>query len=138
VSTTDPVRPRRRHELLDTSRLLRYGVAGGLSMFTHVGTLTLLVEAVGMRPVWASSIGFALSVLVSYSLQKWWVFASGSRHRSAIPKFLVATCVALLLNAAVIAIGTDVLHVHYVAVQVVALVLIPVSNYLINSLWTFR
>lgn len=50
----------------------------------------------------------------------------------------MATTVALPLHAGVRALGTEVLDGHYVLVQVVALVLIPVSNCLINGLWTFR
>ncbi|WP_109471673.1 GtrA family protein [Ornithinimicrobium cavernae] len=124
--------------LLSGGRLLRYAVAGGLSALTHVGTLTVLVETGLASPVVASTIGFVLSIVVSYSLQKAWVFSSTAAHRTTLPRFLVATAVGLLLNAAVLALGTEVLSVHYVLVQAVALVLIPLSNYLINSLWTFR
>lgn len=124
--------------LLHGPRLARYAVAGGLSAFTHLGTLTFLVEAGAVRPVVASSVGFVLSILVSYTLQRGWVFASSTRHRTAVPRFLTATLVALALNTAVLTLGTEVLSLNYVVVQVVALILIPLSNYLINSLWTFR
>lgn len=124
--------------LLHGPRLLRYAVSGGLSALTHLGTLTLLVETGSARPVLASTIGFALSIVVSYLLQKQWVFASATRHRTAAPKFLVATAVGFTLNAVVLTIGTEVLSLNYLLVQAVALVLIPISNYLINSFWTFR
>ncbi len=129
---------RARAGLFTGTRLLRYGVAGGASALAHVGTLTALVELAHVRPVWASNIGFAISVVVSYTLQRWWVFASTTRHRKTVPKFLVANCVALLLNTGIVAVGTEVFSIHYGAVQVAALVMIPLSNYLINSLWTFR
>lgn len=124
--------------LLHGPRLLRYGVAGGMSAATHVGTLTLLVESGSARPVAASSIGFLLSVLVSYTLQKRWVFASPTRHRIAVPRFLTATLTALVLNTAVLWLGTEILSLNYLVVQLTALVLIPLSNYVINSTWTFR
>src|SRR5699024_6912188 len=89
-------------------------------------------------PVLASTIGFVLSIVVSYTLQKLWVFSSTARHRTTLPRFLAATTVAMLLNAAVLTLGTEVFSIHYLVVQGVALVLIPLSNYLINSLWTFR
>lgn len=138
MKTDSTVPPSEPPGLLGPARLLRYAFSGALSALAHIGTLTLLVEAAGMRPVWASNIGFALSVVVSYTLQKWWVFASAARHRTTVPKFLIATCAALLLNTVVVTGGTEVFSVHYVVVQMIALVLIPVSNYLINSLWTFR
>ncbi len=130
--------PRREHGLLSPGRLARYTVAGGLSALTHVGTLTLLVETGLAAPVVASTIGFVLSIVVSYTLQKLWVFSSTARHRTTLPRFLCATTVAMLLNAAVLSLGTEVFSIHYLVAQGVALVLIPLSNYLINSLWTFR
>lgn len=120
------------------TRLLRYAVTGGLSTLTHVGTTVVLVEVAGLRAVVASTLGFVLSIAVSYTLQKSWVFTSTARHRGALPKFLVAAGAAALLNSGVLTLGTEVLDLHYLPVQVVALVLIPVSNYLINSWWTFR
>jgi putative flippase GtrA len=127
--------PRR---LLDVGRLVRYAVAGGASAATHLGTLTLLVELARVRAVVASSIGFVLSIIVSYTLQRRWVFASTIANRVAVPRFLVVTAVGLVLNATVVAVGTELLGRHYAPVQAVALVLIPLSNYLLNSLWTFR
>lgn len=123
--------------LLSASRLARYAVTGCLSAATHLGTLTVLVESGAAPPVTASTVGFVLSIVVSYTLQKSWVFASTARHRTTLPRFLVATLVAMLLNAAVVGLGTEVFSLHYLAVQAVALVLIPVSNYVINALWTF-
>lgn len=120
------------------TRLVRYAVTGGLSTATHVGSMVLLVELAGMRPVLASAIGFTFSIAVSYLLQKAWVFRSTARHAGALPKFLVAAAAAALLNTTVLTLGVDVLGLHYLPVQVVALVLIPMSNYLVNSAWTFR
>jgi putative flippase GtrA len=131
--------PRSRvRDLADVRRLVRYGVAGGLSALTHLGVLTVLVEWAGVTPVPASTVGFLASVVVSYTLQRSWVFANPGRHRSQLPRFLVVTGVALGLNTSVLWVGTTLLTTHYVLVQLVALALIPLSNYLLNSLWTFR
>jgi putative flippase GtrA len=124
--------------LLDVRRLLRYAVAGGASALTHLGLTALLVEAAGTRPVVASTIGFVASIAVSYLLQRRFVFHSQVPNRLAVPRFLTVTAVGFVLNASIVWVGTEVLHVHYAPVQLVALVAIPVSNYLLNSLWTFR
>lgn len=124
--------------LLDVRRLLRYAVAGGASALTHLGMTALLVEVAGLRPVFASTIGFVASIAVSFLLQRGWVFRSQVPNRLAVPRFLTVTAVGFALNASILWIGTEVLEVHYAPVQLVALVAIPVSNYLLNSLWTFR
>lgn len=124
--------------LLDARRLLRYAVAGGASALTHLGTTALLVETAAVRPVVASTIGFVASIVVSYLLQRRWVFRSQVSNRAAAPRFLTVTAIGFLLNASIVFLGTEVFEVHYAPVQLVALVAIPVSNYLLNSLWTFR
>jgi putative flippase GtrA len=124
--------------LLDVGRLLRYAVAGGASALTHLGTTALLVEVAAVRPVVASTIGFVASIAVSYLLQRRWVFHSPVANRLALPRFLTVTAIGFLLNGSILWVGTEVLDVHYAPVQLVALVVIPVSNYVLNSLWTFR
>jgi putative flippase GtrA len=124
--------------LLDHRRLFRYGIAGGCSAATHLVTLFLLVELFIVRPVVASTVGFVASIFVSYTLQRRWVFASSVANHVALPRFVLVTGVGLALNASVVFVGTEVLHGHYGVVQVVALMLVPLSNYLLNSLWTFR
>jgi putative flippase GtrA len=124
--------------LLDVRRLLRYAVAGGASALTHLAMTALLVEVAGLRPVFASTIGFVASIAVSFLLQRGWVFRSQVPNRLAVPRFLTVTAVGFALNASILWIGTEVLEAHYAPVQLVALVAIPVSNYLLNSLWTFR
>ncbi|BBH64377.1 hypothetical protein ACTI_10620 [Actinoplanes sp. OR16] len=117
-------------------RLIRYGISGGLSALTHFGVGLAGVQA-GLVPVVASGVGFAASVVVSYVLQRAWVFRSSRRHGVAGPRFLAVTGLAFSVNTVVLWVGSSVLHGPYAAVQAVAIVLIPVLNYAVNSRWTF-
>jgi putative flippase GtrA len=100
--------------------------------------LVLLAEALRVRPVAASTAGFVASIVVSYLLQKAWVFRSDAGHRAAGARFLTVTGVAFGLNTGIVWLGTEALSAPYPVVQVVALVLIPVVNYALNSRWTFK
>ncbi len=120
------------------ARLARYGVTGGCSTLTHVGVLFLLVEAIHAWPVAASTAGFVASIVVSYTLQRYWVFRSSQGHVSAGLKFLAVTAVAFGVNTATLWIGTEWLDLPYQGVQLAALVLIPAVNYALNASWTFR
>jgi putative flippase GtrA len=128
----------RLRPLVAPARLARYAVAGGASAATHLGVLTVLVELAQVRPIAASTIGFVASVAVSYLLQRRWVFASATPVARTLPRFLVVVGVGLALNTTILAVGTEWFAHHYLLVQLVALVAIPISNYLLNSLWTFR
>jgi putative flippase GtrA len=119
-------------------RLARYAVSGGASACTHFGVGLLLTSGAGVRPVLASTAGFAASVVVSYVLQHAWVFRSAAAHAVAGTRFLTVTAVACTLNTVVLWVGTELAHGPYPVVQGVALVAIPAVNYALNSRWTFR
>jgi putative flippase GtrA len=122
----------------ELGRLVRYGVSGGASALTHFGVGLLLTSGFGVRPLAASTAGFAASILVSYGLQHAWVFRSAAAHTVAAGRFLTVTAVALALNTVILWLGTEVAAAPYPAVQMIALVAIPVVNYALNSRWTFR
>lgn len=120
-----------------TSRLMRYGLAGGLSFLTHLVALVALVEWAGLHPVTATTLGFLASVVVSYLLQHLWVFRAGLRMREAFPRFLVVTAIGLGINSLIMGLGTRLAGQHYLLVQLAAWVAVPCSNYLLNRSWTF-
>lgn len=124
-------------QLLMAPRLVRYGFAGGLSFLTHLIVLVALVEAGDIDPVLATMCGFLASVVVSYLLQHWWVFLADVPMREAFPRFLLVTAVGLAINSLIMGLGIRVANLHYLLVQIVAFVAVPVSNYLLNRSWTF-
>lgn len=118
-------------------QLVRYGFAGGLSFLTHLVVLVALVEAFGVDPVIATTLGFLASVVVSYVLQHRWVFRADVPVRVAFPRFLLVTTVGLAINSLIMGLGIRVTQQHYLLAQMVAFVAVPVSNYLLNRSWTF-
>lgn len=123
---------------MNLARLIRYAISGSASALTHFGVGFVLAEGLGVRPVVASTTGFVASILVSYVLQHSWVFRSGTRHTVAGGRFLTVTGIAFALNTVILWTGTEVVHAPFVVVQGVALIAIPMVNYVINSRWTFR
>ncbi|MFI5931311.1 GtrA family protein [Actinoplanes sp. NPDC051494] len=121
----------------DAGRLVRYGLSGSASAVTHLGLALALHEGAGFTPVLASGIGFVASIVVSYVLQRNWVFRSRTTHVTGGAKFLAVTAVAWTVNTVVVWAGTAILHAPYRHVQVAALFLIPVFNFALNSRWTF-
>ncbi|WP_312034085.1 GtrA family protein [Actinoplanes sp. TBRC 11911] len=123
---------------MNLARLIRYAISGGASALTHFGLGFVLAEGLGVRPVVASTTGFVASIFVSYLLQHSWVFRSAARHSVAGGRFLTVTGIAFAMNTVILWTGTEALHAPFVAVQSVALVAIPIVNYVMNSRWTFR
>jgi putative flippase GtrA len=118
-------------------RLVRYALSGGASTITHFGIGLIGVHLLHLRPVIASTTGFVASIAVSYLLQRRWVFRSAAGHALAGSRFLIVTAIAFTINTTVLWLGTEVLHAPYPVVQPIALTLIPLINYFLNSRWTF-
>ncbi len=122
----------------DLARVVRYLVAGATAAAVHLLVTTAFVEAGGSAPVVASTVGFLVGLVVSYALQRRWVFVSAGRHRRDLPRFLTVIAVALGINTVIVHVGVEVLGVHYVLAQLTVFAVVPVSNYLLHARWTFR
>ena len=71
--------------------------------------LIFLVQIFIIKPVYASTVGYLISALVSYYLNYVFTFRSTARHHVAMAKFLFVVTVGLSLNAAVMYWLTEVL-----------------------------
>jgi putative flippase GtrA len=119
-------------------KLVAFGVVGLIGTGAHYATLILLVEVVGLGAVAATTAGFAVGALVNYLLNYRFTFKSGKAHLEAGPKFFLVALVTGLLNSLLVALGVEVLGVHYLPVQIVATLIVFLANFALNSLWTFR
>lgn len=127
----------------DLSRLNRwrqpfcYAIIGALGTVIHFGTLFLLVEFAGFMALTASTIGFVITVLVSYLLNYYWTFSATSDHRGTFLRYLTVSCTGLMLNTLIMWLGLSLLELHYGYAQLLVVLVIPASNYLMNRFWTF-
>jgi putative flippase GtrA len=118
-------------------KLFRYGVVSAVGTPAHYLTLILLVEAGGIGPVYATIAGSAIGALVNYLLNRRYTFKSAKAHLDAGPKFVVVALGTGILNAVLVYLGVDLLGMHYLIVQVVATLIVFLSNFVLNSVWTF-
>lgn len=120
------------------SRLLKYGLVGLLGTFVHFVALIALVEGAGVRPTYASAAGFVLTVIVQYGLNRRWTFRSNARRSPEFLRYAAVSVSGLLLNGGIMYACVDVLGAHYIVGQLLVTVVIPLSNYALNRVWTFR
>ena len=120
------------------SKLLKYGIVGMFGAFLHFIALILLVEAAGVAPVPASIAGFVLTVIVQYGLNRRWTFRSKARRLTEFLRYATVSVSGLALNALVMYVCTVWLTMHYVVAQTLVMIIIPLTNYWLNRVWTFR
>ncbi|HMM87266.1 GtrA family protein [Azohydromonas sp.] len=119
-------------------KLFRFGLVGAAATPVHYLALIVLVEAFGVAAVVATVAGSALGAWVNYALNRRFTFRSTKQHRDAVPRFLAVAFGTGVLNAVLVYIGADLWGLHYLAVQIVATLVVFLTNFLLHAAWSFR
>jgi len=117
---------------------VRFAVVGVVATLTHLGILTAGVEWWGWSPLPASTLGFLAAVADSYWLNRVWTFDSNQPHRETLWRFFVVALFGLGLNTGMMMLLVQYLHWWYLWGQLATLMVVPLSNYLLNRHWTFK
>ncbi|HEX7273768.1 MAG TPA: GtrA family protein [Casimicrobiaceae bacterium] len=119
------------------AQFTKYAAAGAAGTAVQYALLFLLVESGVMSAVPASTCGAAAGAIVNYMLNYRYTFRSRRPHTEASLKYLLVSLAGIALNAAVVALGTSVLGLHYLVAQVVATGIVLVIAFATNRAWTF-
>lgn len=118
------------------SKLLRYGVTGGIAAFVDAGGFVLLLHA-GLGLVTAGCLSFCLAALVNYSLSSRFVFYREASLRG-FALFMVAALVGLAVNNGVTLVGVFSLGLPPIAAKLLGIGIAFLVNFLINLRIVFR
>ena len=110
---------------------------GALATALQYVILLLGVEGFHANPVVASTVGFALSSVANYSLNRRYTFRSQRRHASAAPRFAIVAIAGLLLNALLMVVFADRAGLPYLVAQVCTTGIVLVVNFSAHALWSF-
>lgn len=135
----DPVLDRRlTHMVVGTAAMFsRYVLIGGLATAVHYCLLVAMVEAWGVKPGVAASVGALGGALAAYVGNRRLTFASAAAHRQALPRFLIVAAGGALLSGGLVWCGTTLLAMHYLLPQLLATALVLVAGFAMNRHWTF-
>jgi putative flippase GtrA len=132
------------------SFLIRYGISGVIGALVQTLTLYIWVTVLGLRDhyLWGLVVGFCVTLLISFSLQKYWTFAD--KVHSRLPRqFMFYTVTALgslglnsiLLYASkqiVEGWGFDFFDKWYLLAQIIIIFMVAVCSFLVNYFVTFK
>ena len=114
-----------------------YVGAGGIATASHYAFTIAAVELLGMQPLWATSLGYAIGAIVKYCLNYTAAFRSTVPHRHAVVRYLLAQVVLLALNSAFFELLMRA-GLHYIAAQALTTILIIPPGYVMHRAWVFR
>lgn len=116
-------------------QLVRYLVVGGLGTAVHLALLAFCVEALRLDPVFGAVIGFVGALLVSYGLNRHWTFRL---HGTGRPwRYAVVSLGGLMLNTALMYTLVKRFGWPYLPAQLSVVLIVPLSNFLLNRYWAF-
>jgi putative flippase GtrA len=84
----------------------------------------------------ANALGFAVSVMTNYYLNRRWTFRSTGRVATELPKFVTVSIVAYAGNLVVFSLART--QLGPVVSQLIAIAVVMPINYVANKLWSFR
>lgn len=123
---------------METARVARFLLVGGLSTLAHYLVLGLLVEGqvAGVLP--ATAAGYGVGALVNYLLNRRYTFRSDRAHSAAVPRFVAVWLAGLLATVLLMGLWVQGLGWHWLPAQALTTVLVLVLNYLGHARFAFR
>jgi putative flippase GtrA len=116
------------------------GVVVNLVVFN--ATILLWRLASGSTPTVAeylgNLLGFIVSVLTNYYLNRRWTFRSSGAVSTELPKFFTVSIVAYLVNLGVFTVARHGLRLDDNVSQLIAIACVMPINFVLNKLWSFR
>ena len=121
-----------------SKKFIRYGIVGAIGTITHITLLLVLVEVFLFNPIVGSSIAFIAVVVISYCLNYSWTFKAKNNHLTALTRYIAVCLIGFGLNAGIMFVVVDIFQLWYLLGQIVSIVVIPISNFILNSRWAFK
>ena len=119
---------------------LQYGrfiVVGFFATLAHVLAFAGSIELLGLAPLAANTLGFAVGVNVSYLGNDRWTFRSNRAGRAGLTRFWVVALAGFGLNTLFVHLVTVCGFAYGWAIPLIAGVT-PLATFLFSKFWAFR
>jgi putative flippase GtrA len=118
------------------TKLVRYGVTGGVAAIMDAGGFALLLEA-GLAVAAAGTLSFCIAALVNYGLSSRFVFAR-SATAQGFALFFTAALIGLSVNLGVTLLGVYWSGLPPIVAKIVGIGTAFLVNFALNLLVVFR
>jgi len=120
-------------------RLIRFLLSGGTAAAVeYLVFLSLQLAIKSHCLVFDQSISFACGFIVSFFLNRRWVFNSRGKWHAELTRYGALAAVNLVLSSIAILLLTGYLHMHALLAKLFVMVMVAAWNYLIFSRFVFR
>jgi len=119
---------------------VRYFICGITAATTNIGLLYIFTDIVGIWYLYSSILSFVISLIVSFSLQKFVVFkdmkTSGVHYQFS--KFFIVAVLGIITNTVIMFVCVDVFGIWYILAQIIAGFFVMIQNFLLYKFFIFN
>ncbi len=116
--------------------LVRFVLVGLLSVGVDTGSLIVLHEVVGLPLAAATTVAFAVTLVVNFSLNMGFVFGVRGRLAGRVARYGVLVVVNYVLTLLLV-LGISFAGVHYVVAKLFAVACCALVNFVAYRRWVF-
>lgn len=123
-----------------TFRIIRYLLSGGTAAATNIITLFLIVHFAQVYYLYATILAFAFSIIVSFTMQKFWTFRDLPMHdaHQQFMRYLLVIGANLALNTALMYVLVETAGMWYLSAQLLTTAIIAIIGYFGYRHFVFR
>ena len=113
------------------AQIMKFGVVGVIATVIDFGVMIFLTEVFGINPVASATVSFTVSVIFNYLASMRYVFShrEGMSRQREFAIFIVLSVIGLVINDALMWVGTEMTPVDYRIVKVLATAVVMVWNF---------
>ena len=120
-------------------KIVRYGIAGSIGAFSNFTLFYALTYGLKVWYVFASIISFSIALIISFILQKFWVFNNreiGKIH-SQFLSYLVIGSINLVCNTGIVYLLVEFLDFPKLFAQIIAALLVALESLYVYKKFIF-
>ena len=124
-------------------RFIKFCLVGLSGVGVNMGLLWLLTEYAGLVYLLSATIAVETSIITNFLLNNYFTFRGRSEPGTRsffqrLLKFNLISLVGLGINLGLLSLFTEVFGIYYLVSNIIAIVIVTLWNYLLNTWWTWN
>ncbi len=118
----------------------RFLITGGIAFVVNISVLYVVTSVLHVYYLASIFVAFSASFSVSFLMQKFWTFKEHSRDflRAQFYQYLTLQLVNLALNACLMYLFVEYVHLWYIFSQTIILLGLSIISFLVNRNYIFK
>jgi dolichol-phosphate mannosyltransferase len=127
----------------ELARFIKFCLVGLSGVGVNMGLLWLLTEYAGLVYMISAAIAVETSIITNFLLNNFFTFRGRSEPGTRpffqrLLKFNMISLAGLGINLGLLSLFTEVFGIYYLVSNIIAIAIVTLWNYLLNTWWTWR